>query len=135
MEGFWTKIKQNNKRVLLSINVSLLFIAMLFVRHNAVLFNEIGNVLRLLNIENIDVLLSSTILPIKAIIFIFSQIVSIVCVFQVVCSMSAMALIWLSYAKDTPTTEIQDNVNKNIVASEAVLCGRMIYRDTQRFLC
>ena len=135
MEGLWAKIKQQNRKIYLSLNVGLLFLAMFFVRHNTVLCNEISNLLNMLRIEHIEVFLSSAILPIKAIIFCLSQVVSVICVFEVVCAISFVVLIWVVYVFVREIAVVQKRENKDIVASDDVLSGRMTYQTIQRLLC
>ena len=113
----------------------LLFLAMLFVRHNAILCNEISNILRMLRIDNVEILLSSIIMPTKALIFVLSQIVSLMCVFEVFFAISMVAIVWMLFVIIKEIAMVEKKQNKNINISDEVLSGRMTYREIQRFLC
>ena len=74
-------------------------------------------------------------MPTKALIFVLSQIVSLMCVFEVFFAISMVAIVWMLFVIIKEIAMVEKKQNKNINISDEVLSGRMTYREIQRFLC
>ena len=135
MKGICREVQQRNrKKSFIFFNALLLLVAMLFVCNKSIIVDEVRNLLKLFNLESMETLLATFVLPSNTIIEL-SQVVSVMCLLEVALIVTIIAIILILFISVVDKKIIKDKGFAHIISSDVVLCKRDTYKETLRFLC